>query len=117
MVGFIITIPAHTAKLEQSIILYSFAVSVTLNVSEICPYQPVAAHCVVKKPLNDPNPFLSWQCSSQNRMGEERLVFCNTEDNLDLHCQFGTVFDVTGSCDCNDTIMSNVTFVAPPSVT
>ena len=49
-------------------------------------------------------------------MEEERLVFCNTEDNLDLHCQFGTAYDVTGSCECNDSvIMSNVTFFAPPS--
>jgi hypothetical protein len=94
----------------------SLAVSLALNVSEICPYQPVTAHCVVKKPLNNPNPFISWQCSGQNRVEEERLVFCNTQDNLDLHCQFGTAYDVTGSCKCNDSvIMSNVTFFAPPS--
>ena len=96
--------------------LCSFAVSLTLNVDEVCPYQTVTAHCAMKKPPNSQNLFLSWQCSGQNGLEEERLVFCNTGNIVDLHCQFGEVFHVTGACDCDDTVvMSNVTFVVPSS--
>ena len=43
----------------------------------------------------------------------ERLVLCNTGTVLNINCQFGVVYNVTGVCKCNDTVLvSEATFLA-----
>ena len=87
--------------------------SVNLSVignKDICPSQPVTLRCVVKRPLNQQFPFLSWRCSGSVN---ENLVICNPI--LDFNCGFGKVVNVTGSCKCEDTaIVSEATFIPNP---
>ena len=53
-------------------------------------------------------PFLSWKCAKDSG---ENVVFCDPILNFD--CGFGTVANVTGSCECNDAlIVSEATFTA-----
>ena len=85
--------------------------SVTLSVigdGEICPSMPVTVRCVVKK-IPSSVFFLSWRCNKEK--GEENLVLCHPI--LDFSCEFGEVVNVTGSCECdNSVIVSEATFVS-----
>ena len=57
---------------------------------------------------------LSWECSDEGGAEVKRVVLCDGA-NFNLNCQFGVVYDVTGVCGCNNTlIMSNATFYVPP---
>ena len=74
---------------------------------DICPSQPVTVRCIVKKLSSQQFPFLSWRCSGSNN---EKLVICNPI--LDFNCEFGKVVNVTGSCECEDTVItSEATFI------
>jgi hypothetical protein len=82
-----------------------------VGVEDTCPYQPVTVRCIVKRSLNRGLSFLSWKCSEDS---SEHLVFCDPV--LDFDCEFGTLYNVNGSCECDDTvIVSEVTFIAKPN--
>ena len=69
---------------------------------------PVNVRCVVKR-IPSSVLFLSWRCSKEKT--EENLVLCNPI--LDFSCEFGEVVNVTGSCECdNSVIVSKATFVS-----
>ena len=85
-------------------------VSISLNKPDACPYEPVTAQCNVTGPSN---LFLSWDCQASNERFE-RLVFCD-QMAVDLDCEFGTVYDISSNCVCNDTvIISEATFDLSP---
>ena len=73
-------------------------------IGNICPYKPVTLRCVAKKNYD----FLSWKCSG----AEKAQDFINCSDIFDFSCEFGEVVNVTGSCECdNSVIVSEATFV------
>ena len=96
------------------IIIPLFSVPVTLSLvgdRDVCPSEPVTVCCVVKKSTQ--SSFLLWRCSGSSM---EDLVICNPI--FDFDCKFGKVVDVTGSCECNNTvIVSQATFIANSSNT
>ena len=84
-----------------------YIVTLSLVGKDVCPSQSVTVRCVVKRPSNQQSPFLSWRCSGSVN---ENLVICNPI--LDFNCEFGKVVNVTGSCECEDTvIVSEATFI------
>jgi hypothetical protein len=91
-------------------VFISFAVTLSIKDGEsICPFHPITLRCVVNTTLsNRTTPFLSWKCAKDSG---ENVVFCGPILNFD--CSFGTVANVTGSCECNDAlIVSEATFTA-----
>ena len=88
----------------------SILVTLSLVGKDVCPSQFVTLRCVVKRPSNQQSPFLSWRCSGSDN---EKDVICNPI--LDFNCEFGKVVNVTGSCECEDTvIVSEATFIPNP---
>ena len=65
------------------------------------------------QPSDGGNFFLAWQCTRLDGTEEERVVTCNTGPVADFNCPFGKIYDIKGSCTCNDTLItSEATFIA-----
>ena len=85
-------------------------VTLSLVGKDVCPSQSVTVRCVVKKRSNKQLFILSWRCYGSVN---ENLVICNLI--LDFNCEFGKVVNVTGFCECEDTvIVSEATFIPNP---
>jgi hypothetical protein len=103
----VLAITALVTECEISCEDVDFEVSLSLtNNEDICPFRTYTARCVVK-PSTD---FLLWECE-KNGDPIVHVVLC--EDTLDFDCEFGTLHNVTGACDClseGKVITSEVTF-------
>lgn len=103
----------HILFCANCFIFFILLVSLSVIDENYCPipFEPVTVSCIVKKTLEEDPFFLSWKC---NEHSSTNLVLCN--DIVGFTCEFGEVFNVTGTCECNNTvIVSEVTFFANPA--
>ena len=88
---------------------------VTLSVTDgedACPFDPITLRCIVKKHTTQQLSFLSWRCTEDS---SENFVFCNPI--LDFSCEFGTVSNISGFCECSNTIIVSEATFTPTSTT
>ena len=90
-----------------------FLHTVSIEVSPFenkCPNQPVTARCRVRKPVDSNTHLLLWQCDDDTGTNE-RVILCNNNPALELDCPFGTLYNISSACICDDTVIeSEATF-------